>query len=78
MTATKTGIVAYDGELRSSPDGKTWNTVAAMFAPAVLAGHPDRDTILGTTTDHFPGRTVFHCHILDHEDQGMMATVQAI
>lgn len=28
--------------------------------------------------DDFPGRTVFHCHILDHEDQGMMATVQAI
>jgi FtsP/CotA-like multicopper oxidase with cupredoxin domain len=22
-----------------------------------------------------PGRTVFHCHILDHEDAGMMATV---
>ncbi|NHW49318.1 MULTISPECIES: F510_1955 family glycosylhydrolase [unclassified Paenarthrobacter] len=50
MTATKTGIVAYDGELRHSPDGKAWNTVAAGFAPAVLAGHPDSDTILGTTT----------------------------
>ncbi|MHA7299632.1 multicopper oxidase family protein [Pseudarthrobacter sp. MDT1-22] len=25
----------------------------------------------------FAGRTVIHCHILDHEDQGMMATVQA-
>jgi len=23
----------------------------------------------------FPGRSVFHCHILDHEDAGMMATV---
>jgi FtsP/CotA-like multicopper oxidase with cupredoxin domain len=22
-----------------------------------------------------PGRSVFHCHILDHEDAGMMATV---
>lgn len=27
--------------------------------------------------EDFPGRTVIHCHILDHEDQGMMATVQA-
>ncbi|MHA7299547.1 multicopper oxidase family protein [Pseudarthrobacter sp. MDT3-1] len=27
--------------------------------------------------DDFAGRTVIHCHILDHEDQGMMATVQA-
>jgi FtsP/CotA-like multicopper oxidase with cupredoxin domain len=25
-------------------------------------------------TDH-PGRSVYHCHILDHEDAGMMATV---
>ncbi|MCK8434663.1 multicopper oxidase family protein [Streptomyces sp. D2-8] len=25
-------------------------------------------------TDH-PGRSVYHCHILDHEDLGMMATV---
>jgi len=25
----------------------------------------------------FPGRTVYHCHILDHEDQGMMAVVEA-
>lgn len=27
--------------------------------------------------DDFPGRTVYHCHILDHEDAGMMAVVDA-
>lgn len=27
--------------------------------------------------DDFSGRTVYHCHILDHEDQGTMATVAA-
>ncbi|WES63820.1 multicopper oxidase family protein [Microbacter sp. GSS18] len=27
--------------------------------------------------DAFPGRTVYHCHILDHEDLGMMAVVEA-
>lgn len=27
--------------------------------------------------DDFAGRTVYHCHILDHEDRGMMATVLA-
>ena len=27
--------------------------------------------------DHFAGRTVYHCHILDHEDNGMMGVVQA-
>lgn len=24
----------------------------------------------------FPGKTVYHCHILDHEDLGMMGTVE--
>ncbi|MFE7631369.1 multicopper oxidase family protein [Kocuria sp. NPDC057446] len=27
--------------------------------------------------DDFTGRTVYHCHILDHEDLGMMGTVEA-
>ena len=27
--------------------------------------------------DDFAGRTVYHCHILDHEDHGMMAVVEA-
>ena len=25
--------------------------------------------------DHFTGRTVYHCHILDHEDNGMMGVI---
>ncbi|GAA5141695.1 hypothetical protein GCM10023320_81060 [Pseudonocardia adelaidensis] len=25
--------------------------------------------------DTFTGRTVYHCHILDHEDRGMMAVI---
>jgi FtsP/CotA-like multicopper oxidase with cupredoxin domain len=25
--------------------------------------------------EDFAGKTVQHCHILDHEDRGMMATV---
>jgi FtsP/CotA-like multicopper oxidase with cupredoxin domain len=27
--------------------------------------------------DDFPGLSVFHCHILDHEDLGMMGTIEA-
>jgi FtsP/CotA-like multicopper oxidase with cupredoxin domain len=27
--------------------------------------------------DDFAGRTVYHCHILDHEDQGMMGVIDA-
>jgi photosystem II stability/assembly factor-like uncharacterized protein len=51
LTTTKSGIVAFDGALRTSPDGKTWTTVAADFVPAALAGHPDSDTVLSTTRD---------------------------
>lgn len=51
LTTTKSGIVAFDGELRTTPDGKTWKTVAAAFAPAALAGHPDSDTVLATTPE---------------------------
>ncbi|MET3922540.1 F510_1955 family glycosylhydrolase [Arthrobacter sp. UYEF20] len=51
LTTTKSGIVAFDGTLRATPDGKTWKTVAAAFAPAALAGHPDSDTVLATTPE---------------------------
>ncbi|MDN4646552.1 F510_1955 family glycosylhydrolase [Arthrobacter sp. PsM3] len=49
LTATKSGIVGFDGALRTSPDGKTWTTVATDFVPAVLAGNPTSDTVLATT-----------------------------
>lgn len=49
LTATKSGIVAFDGTLRTSPDGKTWSTVTTDFVPAVLAGSPTSDTVLATT-----------------------------
>ena len=51
MTITKSGIIAFDGTLRTSPDGKTWTTASAGFAPAVLAGHPGSDTVLATTEE---------------------------
>jgi photosystem II stability/assembly factor-like uncharacterized protein len=51
LTTAKSGIVAFDGTLRTSPDGKAWTTVAAGFAPAVLAGHPHSDTVLATTPE---------------------------
>lgn len=49
LAVTKTGIVAFDGSLATSPDGKRWTPVTADFSPAVLAGHPDSDTVLATT-----------------------------
>lgn len=49
LAATKSGIVAYDGTLQTSTDGKSWQTATAGFAPAVLAGNPYSDTVLATT-----------------------------
>ncbi|MET3948318.1 hypothetical protein ABIB49_003039 [Arthrobacter sp. UYCu512] len=51
LTTTKSGIVAFDGTLRTSIDGKTWKTVDAGFVPAVLAGNPYSDTVLATTQE---------------------------
>lgn len=49
LATTKSGIVAFDGTLLTSPDGKNWTTVAAGFTPAALAGNAHSDTVLATT-----------------------------
>jgi hypothetical protein len=51
LATTKSGIVAFDGTLRTSTDGKVWRTIAAGFVPAVLAANPYSDTVLATTRD---------------------------
>lgn len=51
LATTKSGIVAFDGALRTSTDGKTWRTVTAGFIPAALAGSPYSDIVLATTQD---------------------------
>ncbi|TCW21148.1 multicopper oxidase family protein [Dietzia cinnamea] len=38
---------------------------------------PFREVKVLIAFEDFPGKTVYHCHILDHEDQGMMGTVEA-
>jgi FtsP/CotA-like multicopper oxidase with cupredoxin domain len=47
----------------------TWQDVVNLPARST--------TLLRVAFDAFPGRTVYHCHILDHEDQGMMGTIEA-
>ncbi len=49
LTVTRSGIVGFDGVLRTSPDGLNWTTVASDLVPAVLAGNPAGDTVLATT-----------------------------
>jgi FtsP/CotA-like multicopper oxidase with cupredoxin domain len=35
------------------------------------------DVTVRIAFEHFGGRTVYHCHILDHEDNGMMGVIEA-
>lgn len=51
LATARSGIVAYDGTLQTSPDGKTWSAATADFVPAVLAGNPETDTVLATTRE---------------------------
>jgi len=59
-------IIEQHGQPLQEP---TWQDVVNLPARGT--------TILRVAFDAFPGRTVYHCHILDHEDQGMMGTIEA-
>lgn len=39
---------------------------------------PGKDVVIRTRFTDFPGKFVFHCHILNHEDNGMMAVVEVV
>ena len=52
-----------------APDlGRTWRNVVSVPARST--------TIVRIAFDAYTGRTVYHCHILDHEDNGMMGVIQ--
>lgn len=49
LASTASGIVAFDGTLRTSADGITWTSVEAPFAPFTLVAAPTSNTVLATT-----------------------------
>ena len=59
-------IVESDGR---APDSSIWQDVVNVPARAQVR--------VRIAFDDFAGRTVYHCHILDHEDQGMMGIIEA-
>ena len=44
-------VLGFDGQLRASSDGRTWDTLEIPSAPAALAIAPSAGTILATTQD---------------------------
>ena len=51
LTTTRSRIVAFDGALRLSADGKSWQKVPVSFVPAALAGSPAGEVVLATTAE---------------------------
>ena len=59
-------VVQRDGLAVAAP---TWQDVVNVPAHSQVT--------VRIAFDRFAGRTVFHCHILDHEDLGMMGVLEA-
>lgn len=58
-------VVDQDGAPLAEP---TWRDVVNVAAGG--------QSVVRIAFDDFTGRTVYHCHILDHEDAGMMGVVE--
>ena len=39
---------------------------------------PNGEGVIRTRFEDYPGKFVYHCHILVHEDAGMMAVVEVV
>lgn len=59
-------VVEVDGATEAGP---VWRDVVNVPARG--------EAVVRIRFARYSGRTVYHCHILDHEDAGMMATVEA-
>lgn len=51
LTATSEQVIGFDGQLRTSTDGRTWKALTIPSVPADLAIAPDTGAILATTED---------------------------
>lgn len=49
LTASPNAVIGFDGQLRASTDGRTWDTLEIPSAPASLAIAPGTGTVLATT-----------------------------
>ena len=58
-------LIERDGQLLDPP---TWQDVVNV---------PARSNVKVRVAFDIGGRTVYHCHILDHEDRGMMGVIEA-
>ena len=60
--------------IEKNPDG----SVARRYFKDTLLVTPSQPVTLRSRYEVFDGKFVLHCHILDHEDQGMMQNVEIV
>ena len=60
-------LISVAGQLITDP---TWHNVVNVLART--------STKVRIAFDTYTGRTVYHCHILDHEDNGMMGVINVV
>jgi FtsP/CotA-like multicopper oxidase with cupredoxin domain/peroxiredoxin len=58
-------------------DPQTGQIVERVWRDTILVA-PNKPVTIRVRYRDFPGRTVFHCHNLAHEDQGMMQNIQMV
>ena len=61
-------VIAYQGSARIEDWEKGWKDTVQC--------HPGQSTRVLMKFDGYPGDYLFHCHILEHEDMGMMYRVK--
>jgi photosystem II stability/assembly factor-like uncharacterized protein len=49
LTASSTGVMGFDGALRTTSDGKAWSLGGLNVLPSTLAAAPDGSRVLATT-----------------------------
>ena len=71
-------VVAVNGNEvdPNAPPGSSEQTYISELDVVMVP--PYESVTIRFEVENFPGNYVFHCHILPHEDQGMMATVRAV
>ena len=55
---------------------KAHSRVDTFVLPRTVPGQPPAEMVVRIPFETFTGKFVFHCHILGHEDLGMMRTIQ--
>nr|WP_303652774.1 multicopper oxidase domain-containing protein [Paludisphaera mucosa] len=70
-------VTTADGRPLDPANGKDWLDLVGQWKDTILISSDVKVTV-GTRFGDWPGKTVMHCHILDHEDQGMMKTFEIL